>query len=128
MKSKTSAGASALAWVCQIAVAVILGQTLFFKFTGAKESKWIFEQLGAEPWGRYGSGAVEALAVILILFRKTACLGALLAAGTMVGAIGAHLTKLGIPIVIDGETDGGLLFGLACTALVASLVVMKVRR
>ncbi len=120
--------ASALAWICQLIVALILGQTLFFKFTGAPESRYIFERLGAEPWGRLGSGAFEALAVLLILFPRTAFWGALLAAGTMVGAIGAHLAKLGIAIELDGRSDNGLLFGLACTALVASLIVIKLRR
>lgn len=45
-----------LEWLLRIAVAVILLQTLFFKFTGAKESVYIFTTLGAEPWGRIGSG------------------------------------------------------------------------
>jgi hypothetical protein len=103
---------------------VILLQTLFFKFTGAEESIWIFEQLGAEPWGRLGSGAVELVASILILLPATAAVGALLAIGVMAGAIGSHLAVLGIEV----QGDGGLLFALACSVLVAALVVLWLRR
>jgi uncharacterized membrane protein YphA (DoxX/SURF4 family) len=113
-----------LAWILQLVVAVILGQTLFFKFTGAEESKHIFQTLGAEPWGRYASGAAELVAVVLLLSGRGAFYGALLAAAVMVGAIGSHLfTDLGIEVL----GDGGLLFGMACAALVCSLVIAKLR-
>jgi len=111
-------------WVLQIIVAIILFQTLFFKFTGAEESKYIFSTLGLEPWGRIGSGAVELIAVILLLVPSTVTLGAVLALGTISGAIFSHLTKLGI--VVKG--DGGLLFGLAVTVFILSLVVLLIRR
>ncbi len=121
MLSKNTTRAS---WAMQIAVAVILGQTLFFKFTGAPESVYIFETLGAEPWGRIGSGLVELLAVILILSPKRAALGALLALGTMTGAIGAHVTKLGIEV----QGDGGALFGMAVLVFALSAAIAGVRR
>jgi uncharacterized membrane protein YphA (DoxX/SURF4 family) len=115
-----------LSWILRIIVAVILAQTLFFKFTGAEESKFIFTQLMGdnEAIGRIGSGIVELLAVILILNPKTVWLGALLAIGTMLGAIFSHLTQLGISV----KGDGGLLFGLACTVLVSSLVILYIHR
>ncbi|MCA8961282.1 MAG: DoxX family protein [Planctomycetes bacterium] len=116
--------ARTVSWIAQLVSAVILGQTLFFKFSGAEESVALFETLGAEPWGRYGTGAAEAVAVVLLLLPRTAALGALLGVGLMVGAIGSHLTKLGI----EWHGDGGLLFGLAVTTLVASLVVLWLRR
>jgi hypothetical protein len=111
-------------WVLQIVAAAILAQTLFFKFTGAEESVYIFTTLGAEPWGRIGSGLAELLACLLLLVPATSALGALLAAGLMAGAIGAHLTRLGIEV----QGDGGLLFGLAVTVLVASVGVVFLRR
>src|SRR4030095_9528440 len=74
-------------WILQIIVAVILFQTLFFKFTGAEESKYIFSTLGLEPWGRIGSGVVELVAVILLLIPRTVPYGAILALGTITGAI-----------------------------------------
>ena len=83
-------------WILRIIVAVILLQTLFFKFTGAKESVYIFTTLGAEPWGRIGSGVVELIASILLLVPRTAVFGAILALGTICGAIFAHVTRLGI--------------------------------
>jgi hypothetical protein len=59
-------------WVGQITAAVILGQTLFFKFTGAPESKYIFTTLGIEPWGRIGTGILELITVVLLLSPRTA--------------------------------------------------------
>jgi uncharacterized membrane protein YphA (DoxX/SURF4 family) len=113
-------------WLLRIAVAVILLQTLFFKFTGAKESVYIFTTLGAEPWGRIGSGAVELIASVLILIPRTTVFGAILALGTICGAIFAHLTKLGIKI--PAVEDHGELFALAIVVLVCSAVVLFLHR
>lgn len=111
-------------WLCQIVAAVILAQTLFFKFTGAPESRYIFSTLGIEPWGRIGTGVLELVAVGLLLYPKTPALGAVLAVGLMVGAIGAHLTRLGVEV----QGDGGTLFGLAVAVLLTALVVLAIRR
>jgi uncharacterized membrane protein YphA (DoxX/SURF4 family) len=113
-----------ISWVLQIIVAVILFQTLFFKFTGAEESKYIFSTLGIEPWGRIGSGVVELIAVILLLIPRTVPYGAILALGTISGAIFSHLTKLGI--VVKG--DGGLLFTLAVVVFICSAVILLLHR
>ena len=116
-------------WILQIIVAVILFQTLFFKFTGAQESVYIFTKLGAEPWGRIGSGIVELIAVILLLIPSTVTIGAILSMGVISGAIMSHLTKLGVVVVnSDGTTDGGLLFGLAVAVFVLSAAILIVRR
>src|SRR6266576_6384804 len=115
-----------LDWLLRIAVAVILLQTLFFKFTGAKESVYIFTTLGAEPWGRIGSGLVELIASILILVPRTAVFGAILALGTICGAIFAHLTRLGIKI--PAVDDHGELFALAIVVFVGSLVILYLHR
>ena len=116
-----------LSWICRIIVAIILLQTLFFKFTGAEESKYIFTTLmGAQnEWiGRFGSGVIELIASILLLIPATAWLGALLALGVSSGAIFSHLTKLGFVV----KDDGGLLFGLACTVFVGSLIILYLHR
>lgn len=116
-----------ISWICRIAVAIILFQTLFFKFTGAKESKYIFSTLlgpELEAYGRISSGIIELFAVILLLVPSTAWLGAFIALGTISGAILSHLTMLGIVV----KDDGGLLFGLACTVFVLSSVVLLVHR
>ncbi len=115
---------TAVSWLLQLAVAGILLQTLFFKFTGAEESVYIFKTVGAEPWGRIGSGIIELVASILLLVPSTVPLGALLVLGTMSGAILSHLTVLGIEV----KGDGGLLFGLALTAFVSSAVILVIRR
>jgi putative oxidoreductase len=112
-----------VSWVLQLAVAAILFQTLFFKFTGAPESVYIFSTLGAEPWGRIGSGIVELVVVALIVYPPTIVYGAVLGLGVASGAILSH-TKLGL--VVQG--DGGLLFALAVTVLMASAGVVFLRR
>jgi uncharacterized membrane protein YphA (DoxX/SURF4 family) len=124
-------GQAVVSWVAQLAVAGILLQTLFFKFTGADESVYIFTALGrfvhvagVEPWGRIGSGVVELIAGLMLLVPATASLGAALAMGVMAGAIASHILVLGIEV----KGDGGLLFALALTAFVGSAVVLVLRR
>src|ERR1700742_790529 len=113
-----------ISWALQLVVAVILFQTLFFKFTGAEESKYIFSTLGAEPWGRIGSGILELMAVVLLLIPSTVTLGAVLSLGAASGAILSHLTKLGLVV----KDDGGLLFALAITVFIGSVVILLIRR
>ena len=113
-----------LSWGCRIVAAGILLQTLFFKFTGAEESVYIFTQVGLEPWGRYASGVAELFAAVLLLVPRTAATGALMAAGVMIGAIGSHLTKLGIVV----KNDGGLLFARAVTVFVCTTVTAILHR
>jgi putative oxidoreductase len=115
---------SVASWLLQLLVAGILLQTLFFKFTGAEESVYIFSAVHAEPWGRIGSGVIELIASILLLVPSTVTFGAILTLGTMTGAILTHLTVLGIEV----KGDGGLLFGLALTAFTSSVVVLLIRR
>lgn len=109
-------------WVLRIIAAVILLQTLFFKFTGAKESVYIFTTLGIEPAGRIGSGVVELIASILLLVPSTIVYGAVLAVGTMSVAIASHLTKLGI--ALPQVDDHGELFALAVVVLLCSVALL----
>lgn len=113
-----------LSWGLRIVAAAILLQTLFFKFTGAPESVYIFTKVGAEPWGRIGSGVVELIAAILLLTPRYNWAGSLLALGMMAGAIGSHLTLLGIEV----QGDKGLLFSLAMIVFVASGVNLFIHR
>jgi hypothetical protein len=113
-----------VSWVCRITAAVILGQTLFFKFTGAPESVYIFSKLGLEPWGRYGAGVAELISAILLLTPRFAWAGALLALGVISGALASHLTTLGIVVL----GDGGLLFGLAVTVFLTAGVTAYLHR
>lgn len=113
-----------LDWCLRAIAAVILLQTLFFKFTGAPESIYIFTKVHMEPWGRYGTGTVELIASLLLLSRCHAWLGALLALGVMSGAIMSHLTVLGIVV----QNDGGLLFGMALTVFLTCAIVAFLHR
>lgn len=123
MSQSLSKPLAAVSWTLQVLVAAILFQTLFFKFTGAEESKYIFRALGAEPSGRIASGVLELVAVVLLLIPRTITLGAILATGVITGALGAHLTRLGIVV----QNDGGLLFGLACVVFVGSVAILVIR-
>lgn len=111
---------SILNWTLRLIPAVILLQTLFFKFTAAPESIYIFETLGLGAAGRIGTGVVELIASILILIPRTTGIGALIGLGTMAGAIMGHLTKLGI----DVQGDGGLLFGLAVVTFICCAILV----
>ena len=110
-----------ISWILRLAAALILLQTLFFKFTWAPESRYIFEQAGMEPWGRFGSGLAELIASILLLLPRTVGLGALMGVGVISGAIFFHLTSLGIEV----QGDGGLLFYLAVVVFVCCIILLK---
>jgi putative oxidoreductase len=113
-----------VSWICRLAAAAILLQTLFFKFTGAPESVYIFTKVGMEPWGRFISGVVELIASLLLLSSRFTWAGALLALGVMSGAITSHLTILGIAV----QGDGGLLFGFALAVFAFSLTALILHR
>lgn len=111
-------------WLLRAAIAVILVQTLWFKFSAAPESVWIFSQLRVEPWGRIAAGVFELVAALLVLWNRTVFFGALLALCAMLGAIVAHLAVLGVQVA----NDGGLLFVLACAVAAAAGAILLMHR
>jgi uncharacterized membrane protein YphA (DoxX/SURF4 family) len=111
-------------FLLRLLAAVILLQTLYFKFSGAPESVYIFSTLGLEPFGRWGSGVAELIASVLLLLPSTQIVGAAMAMGVMAGAILSHLFILGISV----QGDGGLLFGLACTVFISCGLVIFFKR
>lgn len=113
-----------ISWLFSVLAALILLQTLFFKFSASPESVAIFSQLGVEPWGRIVTGIFELIASILILVPKTRLFGAIMAIGLMAGALGAHIFVIGI----ESQGDGGYLFLLAITVLIAALIVLMIHR
>jgi len=121
--SKTCAIAS---WILRGVAAVILLQTLFFKFTGAKESIYIFSALGLEPWGRIGSGVAELIASFLLLYPRTVVYGAALSLAIISVALASHLTKLGI--TLPAVDDHGELFALAVVVFLCSAGVLIMHR
>ena len=116
--------ASVLSWVLRLAAAGILLQTLFFKFTAAPESVYIFTKVGLEPWGRIGSGVVELITALLILSPRLTWLGSTITVGVMAGAILSHLTLVGIEV----QGDKGLLFALAVVVFVAAAINLFLHR
>lgn len=113
-----------LSWALRIVAALILLQTLYFKFTGHPESVELFTKLGVEPWGRIGTGVIELIASILLLVPSTVFVGAFLGVGLMAGAIVSHLTVIGI----ESKGDGGQLFMLAITVMVCCLVILVLHK
>ncbi|MEQ8363857.1 MAG: DoxX family protein [Cyclobacteriaceae bacterium] len=109
-----------LYWGARVIAALILLQTLFFKFSGSAESIYIFSAVGIEPWGRIGVGVLELIASVMLLISSVSWIGALLSLGLMFGAIGMHLTLLGIEV----QGDGGYLFILAVAVVICSLFVL----
>lgn len=107
-------------WLLRLTAAVILAQTLYFKFMASEESVYIFSALGIEPYGRIGTGIAELIAVILILIPRTTLFGAVMGCGILVGAIFAHLFVLGIEV----KNDGGTLFILALIAFLCCIALV----
>jgi putative oxidoreductase len=121
-------------WICRIIAALILLQTLFFKFTAAPESVYIFTKLGTflhghipfasisalEVSGRIGSGIMELIASVLLLTPRFVWAGAVLAIAATGGAIASHLTFLGIEV----QGDRGLLFLLAIIVFITSAIAL----
>lgn len=110
-----------LEWLLRGLIAIILVQTLYFKFSGAPESVYIFSTMGVEPWGRYLTGFLELVAAACVVFsHRLMPWGALLSLGLMAGAIGTHLFTLGVEV----QGDGGLLFALAMVVFISSLILV----
>jgi uncharacterized membrane protein YphA (DoxX/SURF4 family) len=112
-----------ISWVLRLVAAIIMLQTLYFKFTAQDESVQLFTTLGMEPWGRIGTGLLELVASILLLIPRTTLPGALLGVGLMSGAIFFHLTKLGINF--DGDS---LLFSYAVIVFLACAILVLLHR
>ncbi|TGL90137.1 DoxX family protein [Leptospira congkakensis] len=103
---------------------LILGQTLYFKFSGSEESKFIFSVMGMEPWGRYGLAVLESFCILFLLIPRLVWFGALLGFNLMLGAVLSHFVFLGIVV----KDDGGFLFVLALVVLTLSIYLLYMER
>jgi uncharacterized membrane protein YphA (DoxX/SURF4 family) len=106
--------------VLRVVAAVIMLQTLYFKFTAQPESVYIFSTVGIEPWGRIATGIAELIASLLLLIPATVSIGALLGVGIMLGALATHLFILGIEV----QGDGNQLFIYALVVLLACVALL----
>jgi uncharacterized membrane protein YphA (DoxX/SURF4 family) len=104
--------------------ALILLQTLYFKFTASAESVYIFTAMDMEPWGRIGSGVAEAIIAILIMFNRTTYLAAIGGVVIMTGALYAHVAVIGYEVM----GDNGMLFGMAVFVFLSCQVLLLVNR
>lgn len=115
---------SKIPFILRLTVAIILIQTLRFKFTAHPDSIYIFEQVGLEPYGRIGIGILELIAGVLLLIPKTVWVGATLTLGIIGGAITMHLTQIGIEV----NNDKGVLFTTAVTTFILSIIILYLYR
>ena len=115
---------NSISGILRVTVAVILIQTLYFKFSGHPESVHIFSALGIEPWGRIGLGIMELITALLILFPKTKILGMLASLGIILGAVFSHILVLGLNV----SNDGGALFTLALIVLIATTIFLTIHK
>lgn len=121
-----------LTYALSLFIAFVFVQSLFFKFTGADESLYIFQTIEDwsgltffEPGMRWVVGLSELVASILLFVPGVQVAGAVMAIGIMTGAIFFHLfTPLGIEVF----GDGGALFFLACGVWLSALVLIVLRR
>jgi uncharacterized membrane protein YphA (DoxX/SURF4 family) len=111
-------------WTCSLIAAAIMIETLFFKFTAAPESVYIFSKMGTEPWMRWVQGIWELLASIGLLWPRMRWAGSILTTGAMAAAILSHLTWLGFAV----QGDHGLLFSMACVTFTCGFTVMMMHR
>lgn len=118
--SQLTRGELIVSWICRGLAGAVMLETLFFKFTGAPESVWIFTKMNMEAWGRYGQGVWELTAAVLLLWPRTVWIGAFLTLGAMGAAILSHIAVLGIAV----QGDHGLLFAMGCTCFAAALVTL----
>lgn len=135
-------------WLPTVWVAFVFLQSLFFKFSNSPETIYIFEEK-LDPWaasfgfpglfapgGPFSAvvvGSVELVAALLLLtgaavsaWRGLQALGALIGLGVISGAIFFHLfTPLGVAVKnVDGSSDGGGLFFMACTVWLACAALL----
>ena len=116
-------------WILQAIAAAILAMAAFPKLAGDETSVAMFEALG-QPWMMGVVGVGEAIAVVLLLVPRTIAYGAILSGFLMLGAVGSHITRLGIsiPESVHPDLAGPSLFVMAVGVLVASLGVLFIRR
>jgi putative oxidoreductase len=113
-----------ISWILRLTVAVILLQTLYFKFTAHPDSVNIFSALGVEPWGRIGLGIIELITALLILLPKSKIIGMATSLVIILGAVFSHILVLGINV----SNDGGTLFTLAIIVLIATTVFLIIHK
>ena len=117
-----------LSFLLKLIIAVIFIQSLFYKFSGHEQAIHIFSTLGIEPWGRIGIGIAELIIELLLFVPKTSVLAVVGSIGLMAGAVFSHLTTpLGVVVKWNGNSDNGVLFGMAVAVLCCSLVLLLIR-
>ena len=124
---------SILHLIPRLIVAIILLQTLWFKFgiggqDALEQSKLLFGTLTHELFGdssyeiyfRIATGITELIASILVLYKPKSLYGALLASSIMLGALIAHVFFIGVSF----QGDGGQLMILAIIVLFSSMKII----
>ena len=118
-----------ISFTIRLLVAIILLQSLYFKFGNHEQAIHIFSTLGVEPWGRFLIGGIELLLAVGILLPTTKSIANTLTGLVMIGAVGAHLfTPLGIVVRWNGQSDGGQLFAMGVAVVILCVVEMGIEK
>ena len=118
-----------ISFAIRLLVAIILFQSLYFKFGSHEQAIHIFTTLDVEPWGRFLLGGIELVLAIGILLPITKSIANTLIGLLMIGAVGAHLfTPLGIVVRWDGQNDGGQLFIMGVIVIILCVVEIGIER
>lgn len=113
-----------ISWVFQIIAAIILAMAAYEKFSGNPLISSVFDQLKMGDPGKKLIGIIEAISAIMLITTNLCHFGALLGLGTMLGALIAHVTVLGISV----NNDGGMMVGLMSLNIICCSIIMFIRR
>jgi hypothetical protein len=118
-----------ISFTLRLLVAIILLQSLYFKFGSHEQAIHIFSTLGVEPWGRFLLGGIELVLAIAILLPTTKSIANTLTGMLMIGAVGAHLfTPLGIVVRWNGQNDGGQLFIMGVAVIILCVIEIGIEK
>ncbi|MDG1823507.1 MAG: DoxX family protein [Flavobacteriaceae bacterium] len=118
-----------ISFTLRLLVAIILLQSLYFKFGSHEQAIHVFSTLGVEPWGRFLLGGIELVLAIAILLPTTKSIANTLTGLLMIGAVGAHLfTPLGIVVRWNGQNDGGQLFIMGVAVIILCVIEMGIEK
>jgi len=94
-ESAAGKAANIALWILQVLLAAAFLMAGTAKLSGQPMMVDQFARLGVGQWFRYFTGGIEVGAAVMLLLPSLASLGAFLLMCTMLGAITAHLIKLG---------------------------------
>jgi hypothetical protein len=113
-------------WIFAGVAAAIMVETLFFKFTGAAESKYIFSKMGTEPWMRWVQGIWAWDAVFYVIAQFTGGVASVVLVASVAGKLLAHPSVNYVATLPGSGGTGAAFLGEVVIALILMSVVLVV--